>query len=285
MYVNCAFLEGKDEDIVSDKEPIIVTAVGYNKFFTGRVNKTTRPNGRGDYQLLYIAAGCAHFYFGDKHRLIHKGTMVLYRPHESQLYNYDSADNPEVYWVHFTGYDVSRILDGFGFPKDENVFFTGVSLDYESYFRKMIRELQTKRANYEEFLKLELRYIFLTMSRHIKESNDMGAEMLNEIERAINYFNRNYNQPIVIDDYAKERAMCTNWFIQKFKQITKLTPMQYILSLRITNAKNLIDSTDHNMTQIAEAVGYDNSMYFSRVFKKHTGMTPTEYKRRNINEI
>jgi YesN/AraC family two-component response regulator len=44
---------------------------------------------------------------------------------------------------------------------------------------------------------------------------------------------------------------------------------------------NLIDNTNYNMTQIATAIGYDNSMYFSRVFKKHTGMTPTEYKRRN----
>ena len=44
---------------------------------------------------------------------------------------------------------------------------------------------------------------------------------------------------------------------------------------------NLIDNTDYNMSQIASAVGYDNSMYFSRIFKKHTGMTPTEYKYRN----
>ena len=48
---------------------------------------------------------------------------------------------------------------------------------------------------------------------------------------------------------------------------------------------NLIENTDYNITEIANAVGYDNSMYFSRVFKKHTGMTPTEYKRRNEKKI
>ena len=77
--------------------------------------------------------------------------------------------------------------------------------------------------------------------------------------------------------------MTANWFIQNFRKITKLTPMQYIVSLRITSAKNLIDNTDYNITQISETVGYDNSMYFSRIFKKHTGMSPTEYRKRNTS--
>ena len=64
--------------------------------------------------------------------------------------------------------------------------------------------------------------------------------------------------------------MTANWFIQNFRKVTKYTPMQYILNLRITNAMNLIDNTNYNMSQIASAIGYENSMYFSRIFKKHT---------------
>lgn len=60
--------------------------------------------------------------------------------------------------------------------------------------------------------------------------------------------------------------------------------MQYILSLCMANARNLIDTTNYNMKQIAATVGYENSMYFSRVFEKHFGMTPTEYKQRNKKE-
>ena len=71
------------------------------------------------------------------------------------------------------------------------------------------------------------------------------------------------------------------WFIQNFKQITKITPMQYIMSLRMNNAMNMLDNTKNNVTQISTAVGYENPHYFSRVFKKHTGMTPLEYRNRN----
>lgn len=283
MYTNLAYLGEEHEDIVITSKPLIITAAGYYRVHTSKVIETERPNGRGDYQLLYLAAGKAHFFFDGVEKIISKGNMVLFRPGETQMYYLYADEKPETYWVHFTGSDVNLLLDYYQMPKNENVFFTGTSTDYEWLFRQMIQELQLQRANYEDLLNMNLRHIFLIINRYLQEGNDIGTEMLDEIERATHYFNEHYNEPIVIEDYAKERAMTVNWFTQNFKKITKVTPMQYILSLRITNAMNLIDNTDYNMTQIADAVGYNNSMYFSRIFKKHTGMTPTEYKNRNNN--
>ena len=74
------------------------------------------------------------------------------------------------------------------------------------------------------------------------------------------------------------------WFNRIFKQVIKMTPMQYILSLRIKNAITLLDKTDYNISQVAAAVGYDNSLYFSRLFTKHIGISPTEYRKREKNE-
>ena len=281
MYTNVAYLGKKHEDIVDKSKPLIITAVGYYRVHTSRNIQTERPNGRGDYQLLYIAAGCVHFSFNGVDKIIPKGNMVLFRPGETQMYYLYASDKPETYWVHFTGSDVERLLNYCQIPWEENVFFTGTSPDYQWLFRQMIQELQLQHTNYEDLLNINLRHILLIINRYLKEENAVGTEMLDEVERAIHYFNEHYNQPIIIEDYAKERAITANWFIQCFKRITKFTPMQYILSLRMTNARNLIDTTTYNMKQIAAAVGYDNSMYFSRVFKKHTGMTPTEYKHRS----
>lgn len=281
MYINVAYLGKEHEDIIDKSKPLVITAAGYYRVHTTRIVKTERPNGRGDYQLLYIAAGCAHFYFNGVERIIPKGNMVLFRPGEAQIYYLYASDKPETYWVHFTGSDVDVLLNYYQVPREENFFFSGISPDYQWHFRQMIQELQLQRTNYEDLLNISLRHIFLIINRFLKEENNVRTEILDEVERATHYFNENYNQQIIIEDYAKERAMTANWFIQSFKKTTKFTPMQYILSLRITNAMNLIDTTNYNMTQIASAVGYDNSMYFSRVFKKHTGMTPTEYKQRN----
>ena len=57
--------------------------------------------------------------------------------------------------------------------------------------------------------------------------------------------------------------------------------MQYIVSLRISTAKGYLDNSNKAINEIANIVGYDNPLYFSRLFKKHTGITPSEYKKKN----
>ena len=145
----------------------------------------------------------------------------------------------------------------------------------------MIQELQLMRVNYDDLLTMNLRHIFLMINRYLKEGKALGTDMIDVVERATHYFNENYNQPINVEKYAEEHNFTPSWFIQNFKQVTKVTPMQYIMSLRINNAMNMLDTTKYNVTQIAMAVGYDNSHYFSRLFKKYTGMTPLEYRNRN----
>lgn len=56
-------------------------------------------------------------------------------------------------------------------------------------------------------------------------------------------------------------------------------PAQYILSLRISNAQSLLENTSYNVTEISNIVGYENPLYFSRVFKKQCGMSPSEFRR------
>ena len=205
--------------------------------------------------------------------------MVLFRPGEPQVYYYYAEDKTEVYWVHFTGSEVEKYLDHYELPKDENVFFTGVSPDYPWIFNQIIRELQLQRVNYEEMLRILLRHILLAINRYVKEGKQTKSDLVNEMERAAHYFEENYNKDISIEQYAAEHLMTVNRFIISFKNIMKMTPMQYIMSLRITAAKGYFDSTNKNVTEVASAVGYDNSLYFSRVFKKYTGYSPSEYKK------
>ena len=86
-----------------------------------------------------------------------------------------------------------------------------------------------------------------------------------------------------MDDYAESLHISTNWFIRNFKQYMKISPAQYILSLRMVNAQSLLENTEYNIGEIAEIVGYDNPLYFSRVFKKEYGVSPAQY-RKNLEE-
>ena len=279
MFTNVAYLHGLFSDTADTSAPLSVTACGYYRVHSRPVVSTERPDGRRDYQLLYIAKGRGHFYFGGKERVVTEGNMVLYRPNQPQIYYYYAEDKTEVYWVHFTGSEVQSILKAYGLPENENVFYAGISSDYQWAYRQMIQELQLCRHNYEELLSLMLRQIFIKLNRYVAEK-ESSSVIRDEIERAAHYFNENYSSRINIDEYAASRHMSACWFIRSFRQVLKVTPMQYILSLRMANAVSLLETEGYNISEIAEAVGYDNPLYFSRLFHRHMGVSPTEYRKR-----
>ena len=69
-----------------------------------------------------MASGKAHFWFDGVEEVVTSGHMVLYQPKEIQKYVYYVEDHPEVFWIHFTGYDVKNILNYHGIPLDKHVF-------------------------------------------------------------------------------------------------------------------------------------------------------------------
>lgn len=280
MYINDAYLNDSRLDFKDKSKPLIVCNCGtYHLFSRPRV-PTYRPKGRLDYQLLYIASGKGYFHFKDKDMVVTAGQMVVYRPKEMQKYEYYGTDQTEVYWVHFTGSDVKNIIRRYGITDDIHVFYVGTSLQYQNIYKQMIQEMQMCRPDYQEMLVHQLHELFILVHRQLMNTTKISHNYLEkEIELSIKYFNENYNKEINVADYAAEQNMSTCWFIRTFKSVTGTTPMQYILSLRITNAQSLLETTDYNITEISNIVGYDNPLYFSRLFKKQKGISPSEYRK------
>lgn len=282
MYANSAYLNHSLVDFKDKSRPLIVGSCGTYHLYTKPRLPTYRPRGRIDFQLLYIASGKAYFHFGSEENetVVTAGHMVLYRPREMQKYEYYAIDQTEVYWVHFTGSDVTNLLRKYEIPIKEHVFYTGTSPEYQWIFRQMIQELQNCRENYQMLLTMLLGQIFIHINRQLKEGNKATSYMLEETERATRYFSENYNKTICIEEYAESRHVSACWFIRQFKHYTGMPPMQYILSIRIANAQNLLETTSYTVSEVASIIGYDNPLYFSRLFKKQLGMSPTEYRKR-----
>lgn len=286
MYTNSGYLNNSLVDFKDKSKPLIVGSCGTYHLYTLPKLPTHRPRGRVDFQLLYIASGKAHFYFeNDKDTVVPAGNMVLYRPKEPQKYVYYGNEQTEVYWVHFTGSNVKNILRSYGITDDMRVIPTGTALEYSRIFKQMIQELQRCQPDYEELLAMLLRQIFIMINRQLKKERASKNDYLDtEMEMALEYFNENYNKEISVEDYAAGRGMSVSWFIRSFKQYANTTPMQYIVSLRITNAQMLLETTSYNVTEIGNFVGYDNPLYFSRIFKKQKGVSPSEYRKQTGKE-
>ncbi len=280
MYINSGYLNNSRVPFKDKSRPLIVGSCGTYRLRTHERLPTWRPKGRIDYQLLYVASGKTVFYFNGEPKEVAAGHMVLFQPRQEQHYEYYAVDRPEVYWVHFTGSDVRNILRHYDIPLDKNVIYSGSSATYAYLFKEMIQEMQTCRTGFEELLEMYLRQIFLLIQRSWEERKPTVSSYLQEeIDYARKYFNEHYNEDISIEEYAQSRGMSVSWFLRNFKQMTMKSPMQYILSIRINNAVSLLETTDYNVTEISTIVGYDNPLYFSRIFKKQKGVSPSDYRK------
>ena len=288
MYMNTGYLNHSHMDFKDKSRPLIVGSCGIYRLSEHPKMPTYRPRGRVDFQIIYIAAGCGHFHFDtvDSETIVPAGNIVIFRPKELQKYEYYGKDKAEVYWIHFTGSDVKNILRKYGFPDNERIFPVGTSMEYERIFKRIIIELQRCQDNYEEMLTLLLRHLLIIFQRELTREQVFKNEYLDhEMETAVTYFNENYNRDINIEEYATSKGMSVSWFIRSFKKFTGSTPMQFIVALRVNNAQVLLETTNYSINEISKIVGYDNQLYFSRLFHKLKGFSPREYRKTRKSEI
>ncbi len=282
MYANTGYLNQVDVDLEDLNRPLIVESCGVYRLVHMTSMSTVRDYGRQDYQLLYVAAGKAFFTFNGKEQEVAAGNMVLYRPGVPQQYSYYLKDSPEIYWIHFTGSEAETFLTSNGFSAGISCLRTGTDTEYQQLFLKIIWELQIQRPCFEDLLPLLFGHLLLVVKSHRMEDVSGNPGIKKEVVHAVQYFNENFSTQINIEDYAKSQNMSVCWFIRSFRQYTGMAPMQYITSIRISKAKDLLENTDYNISEIASVVGYENPLYFSRIFRKTAGCSPSVYRKENM---
>ena len=281
MYINSGYLNNSKLPFKDKSQPLIVGSCGTYRLKTHKKLPTWAPRGRVDWQLLFVASGKTHFYIGGKDQIVTAGHMVLFQPKEEQHYEYFGEDKPEVYWVHFTGSSVKEILRSYDIPLDEHIFFAGTPAAYTQLFKNMIEEFQTCKVGYREMLEMNLRQLFLMIQRtRLEKPPLVTTAVQQEMDYARQYFHEHYNEPINIEEYAQSRHTSISLFMRNFKKVYGVSPKQYILNIRMNNAQNLLESTDYTVAEIAAIVGYDNALYFSRIYHKQKGQAPSDYRKK-----
>ena len=108
-------------------------------------------------------------------------------------------------------------------------------------------------------------------------SRPHGDERIKQIEDLLQ---SRFNQDIVLEAVAAEHAMSPRNLLRRFKAATGHLPGEYLQLLRVSAARQLLERGRAPVRKVAAAVGYEDSSYFRGIFKRHTGMTPTDYRNR-----
>ena len=148
---------------------------------------------------------------------------------------------------------------------------------------KLIVETQSKQKGYKLFTQSYIQQIFAHICRHMSDKGNSSAADVQSTDvriiKVLNVMDRLYYLPLDIDSFAAECNVGRDRFLHLFTKNVGVPPQKHLTNVRIKNAKRMLIETDRSVADIAERCGFNDAMYFSRVFKKKTALSPSEYRK------
>jgi AraC-like DNA-binding protein len=123
------------------------------------------------------------------------------------------------------------------------------------------------------------RAIFLEMFSLLlqwKCGNNFNYDKVRKVEKVINYMTEHFPDPLTLQEIASHIGISPSYLGSIFKEVTGTAPINYLVGIRLRKAKDLLRD-GYSVTEAAEKVGFNDIFYFSKCFKKHEGMSPSQY--------
>lgn len=259
--------------------PVCINSCGCNYYkLNSERTAIHRPEGRSDYQLIYIHEGKGNFLIGGSNMALEAGSLILFKPGDPQRYSYDTAVRTQAYWIHFSGTEVETLL------RQNNLWGNAVyTLNGKTAFPEIItkitRELQFHTYQYSLMCHAYFLELLCSLTRALDSQQSFMAAEQEALVPALDLIHNNSQNDYDISYLAGLCDMSNSHFIRKFKSFTGYPPHRYMSMVRIAYAKEMLLSDDSSVSEIANKLGYDNPLYFSRLFKKYTGTSPSEFKK------
>lgn len=228
------------------------------------------------YMLHIQMAGQGFHTIKGKTHTLSAGQCVLYKPNEAQHIIHYGIDNPITIWIHFSGSGAAKLVEDLNL---DGIHSLNNISGLKTLLLRLAREQRSMQPHNNYLCESYLIEYLVTLSRRFKE-NAFYNSHADKIAPAINHMTSEYASPELNNsDYARMCYLSVSRFSHLFKEYTGTTPKNYVEQRRIEAAKELLTSTSQSVSDIAFSVGYRDSYYFSRVFKKHVGMSPSAFRK------
>lgn len=208
---------------------------------------------------------------------------------EGQFVSYKQDDNDpwEYYWIDVSGLAADEVMKNVGFDQPMGVFdFSNSELireQFESFFSEDIENVDMRLLMNSYFYKI-LSLFSMDYYKYMFSSKSV-SKAEEHFKKAMLFISNSYSQKITVEDIAQSANVERHYLNKLFKIYSDSSPQVHLLDLRLDKAKNLLRTTSFPIGTIANSVGYDDSLQFSRIFKKKTGVSPTQYRNDPENDL
>lgn len=235
------------------------------------------PAVRSGYLIHYILSGKGVFQVEEKKYHLSAGDAFLIRPHTLIYYEADQRQPWTYTWIGLQGIKVEQYLSRTTLMKTPYVHW-GQDETIQQCHEKMFKAYQLTNNRDLMMNSILYEYLYLLANKFPNIDIPSHEKHISYVEEALKYIENNYSEPVTIQEIAKWLNLERTYLYRLFKSITGVSPQAYLLDVRIRQACTLLTNTDLTITNIAHSVGYEDSLYFSRLFHRKKGQTPSQYR-------
>jgi AraC-like DNA-binding protein len=216
--------------------------------------------------IHFVVSGCGVYKIKNKTYNIQAGEMFVIPPNVETYYEADATTPWEYIWVGFTSNsDITQYLaDVTICPEAEKIFQQMKNCEKYSEGRSM-------------YLSARLWDLFVLLSEKTDAKNN------DYVQKALDCIHSEYMYDITISELSQRLNLDRTYFSVIFKNKLNISPKKYLLNYRMNIAASLLSKGNTNISVIAYSVGYSDLYVFSKMFKRHFGVSPTAYAKLNLS--
>lgn len=237
-------------------------------------------------EIVFITDGQGHYIIDEQRYNVEKGDVIIIEPnhlHDVQNLSDNFTGGLQMYCCILTGVWIWGMKRNHILPEGASpVLHSG---DCEPHihnilsciFEQLLLKKQAQALEVVNFLVQALIALVRQIPVEYQSSSEM-EESIYRVRHIKSYLDQHYNESCSLDEVAYELNMSISYLSHTFKEIMGYSPGQYMIWRRIGEAQTLLITTEYPVTRIATMVGYDNTNYFSTLFKKTVEMKPKDYR-------
>ena len=232
-----------------------------------------RAEGRYDWQIQLVTEGLIDLFDGGVHYALRPGDCFIIPPNVPSdfIYRINNGKNQSLgYYVHFIGTAAKEMMESF--DANKITVLRNVSSDVARLFESLFYSNRTGRrlAAIGNLLRI--------VSALSDKVSSLPTETEKKVRREADYINKHYTEEIDFDAMAARCNLSRSRFTHVFSDVFGVPPTQYRQNLRIELSSELLRFSELTIAEVAQRCGFRDPLYFSRVFRKLIGVTPSEYR-------
>src|SRR5579884_890073 len=260
-------------------KPVYITDIGF--FPHAQYHYRERPEGCNTSIFIYCVEGEGWAILENtKKVLVPANTLLVIPAHVPHIYGAAESDPWSIYWFHLNGEVVDQFIENFEMANSLLYVPASQAIRIIELFDQCYETLLYKGYSLKHYLFVSQAIHYLLGIFTLLQGEPHRDEMKNiHVERAIQYMIEHLEASLTLDELANHIGLSKPHFVHLFKQVTRYSPIDYYLRLKVQRSCQYLDLTSDSIKEISKSIGIADPYYFSRLFHKVMGQSPSAYRK------